>query len=328
MPNALLDHYGEPILGYLSDEAVNEICINAFDDIWVEKDGRLARVTERFKSEDAFGEYLRQIAHSLDQELHESRAPILDARLPDGARVNAAIPPVAVGGAKATIRPYRRTSFTYEDLEELGTAPPGLRDILVDGIASGLNIVISGGTGSGKTAFLRAITQFFRPGERVIVIEDTNENIVPNHDHVVAFEAAKRVGEDDKIASVTMDTLIANALRCRPDRIVVGEIRKSPAAAAYLEAINTGHGGCITTTHANGAVDTLRRISNLLAWSTSSGISSETIDRLVSQNTDLIIHIRKVYEGLTYRRRVTEVLKIDVSGEQEFIIQSNPVARH
>jgi len=254
------------------------------------------------------------------KKAHESRAPILDARLPDGARVNAAIPPVAVGGAKATIRPYRRVSFSYEDLEELGTAPPELRSVIVDGIASGLNVVISGGTGSGKTAFLRAITQFFRPGERVIVIEDTNENIVPNHDHVVAFEAAKRVGEDDRVASVTMDTLIANALRCRPDRIVVGEIRKSPAAAAYLEAINTGHGGCLTTTHANGAVDTLRRISNLLAWSTSSGISSETIDRLVSQNTDLIIHIRKVYEGATYRRRVTEVLKIGVSGEQEFII--------
>lgn len=317
MDDLLVSHYVEPIAKYLADDDVNEVCINRWNDVWIERLGRLEKVDACWESEDHFAECLRQIAHSLEQEIDSARRPVLDARLPNGARVNAVLQPIAVGGAIATIRPFRSKVFTFEDLQSLGTFPSEIAAFFDAAFSSGRNIIIAGETGSGKTAFLRSLSKFFYSGERIVVVEDTNENLAPNHDHVVQFEAANRSSSNRDTVEITMGSLISNALRARPDRIIVGEIRTGEAATAFLQAINTGHSGCVTTIHANDCQETVDRIVDLLGQTASSNVTTERLVRRVTSNTHIIVHVKKYRVDGRARRRVSEIATVSRDGGVE-----------
>jgi pilus assembly protein CpaF len=301
----LLDHYGKPIAALLADPEVTEVCVNRWDEVWVERRGRLRRENGvAWGDEQALVAMIKQVAHSLGQEVASDGNPILDARLPDGTRINATLPPVAVFGPTMSIRPYPKRVFTAQDLLDLEAITPEVLDVLVGAVAGRLNLVISGGTGSGKTTVLRALCQYVDPAERVLTVEDTAENLLPAHPHLLSFEAAKR--PNAKGPQVTMGRLIENALRQRPDRLVVGEIRTPEAATAYLDGLNTGHDGILTTIHANHEVDALARIDVLYARE-ARNIDMAVVERLVRANIHLVAHVARERHGEEVTRRVKGV---------------------
>lgn len=305
----LLVHYGQPIAALLADPSVTEICVNRYDEVWVERAGRLERVPGvGWRDEQALIALIKQIAHSLDQEVDSAGNPILDARLDDGARINANLRPIAVQGANLSIRPYPKRVYTADDLLAMGSLSAGMLATLVAAVRERRNVVIAGGTGSGKTTVLRALCRYIDPAERVLTVEDTAENLLPGHPHLVSYEAARRRGSSLR-REITMGTLIENALRQRPDRLVVGEIRTPEAAAAYLDGLNTGHAGILTTLHANSCADALSRIDVLYARQ-APNLSMAVVERLVRSNIDLVVHVVRDPTPGGPGRRVAEIAAV------------------
>lgn len=299
-----------PILTLLDDPEITEICVNAWNDVWIEKAGRLSRTEARWSSEIELVTFIRQVANALGQEVDEQRRPLLDARLEDGTRLNATLRPIAVFGPCLSIRPFPKRVFALDDLLRLGAVSAEMAEIFRTAVDARLNVLVSGGTGSGKTTLLRCLCRFVPEAERTITIEDTAENLLPDHPHRLSFEAPKR-RQGEGVIAITLGLLIENALRQRPDRIIVGEIRSAEAAAAFIDAVNTGHAGTMSTIHANSAADALARLDVLYARQ-AGNFSIDVIRALIRGNIDLVVHAARqpaAADGPT--RRVKELLWLE-----------------
>ncbi len=303
----LANEISEDILGYgpiqrfLADDSITEVMVNSTEPIYVERDGRIVCTESAFRSEGHLRHVIDRIVSRVGRRIDES-SPMVDARLPDGSRVNAVVPPLAVDGPALTIRKFARDPFQASDLIEFGTLTPEIADFLKLCVEGRLNILISGGTGTGKTTLLNVVSSFIPTEQRIVTIEDAVE-LQLNKAHVVRLEA--RPPNVEGKGEVTIRDLVRNALRMRPDRIVVGEVRGAEALD-MLQAMNTGHDGSLSTLHANSPRDALSRMETMVLLA-GMGIPIAAIRDYVSSALSLIIHLSRLSDG---SRRVTKVSEV------------------
>jgi pilus assembly protein CpaF len=290
-----------PLEIYLADESVSEIMVNAPSEVYVERSGRLERVQKSFSSPRAVLGVIERIVAPLGRHVDES-SPLVDARLPDGSRVNAIIPPLALKGPALTIRKFKRDLLAAADLVALGALTPAMAEFLDTCVKARRNIVISGGTGSGKTTLLNVLAGYIPEGERIVTIEDAAELQLPQ-EHCVRLEA--RPANIEGKGAVTIRDLVRNALRMRPDRIVVGECRGGEALD-MLQAMNTGHDGSLTTLHANSPRDALARLETMVLMS-GMELPLRAIREQVASAVNLIIQQQRFPDGT---RRIAAVSEI------------------
>ncbi len=276
-----------PLEELLGDPAVEEVMVNGPAEVYVERAGRLERVSASFGSEDDLRDTIERVLSPLGRRVDEL-SPMADARLADGSRVNVVIPPLAVDGAAVSIRRFTSIRPDPDALVESGTLTPELRDVLADAVRERSSVLISGGTGSGKTTLLNALSAFIDPAERVVTIEDAAE-LALRQPHVVRLES--RPASIEGRGEVTIRDLLRNALRMRPDRIVIGEVR-GPEALDLLTALNTGHEGALSTVHANSCEDALRRLETL-ALMAGVGLPHAAIREQVARGVDLIVQLER-----------------------------------
>jgi pilus assembly protein CpaF len=301
-----------PITPLLSDPGVSEIMVNGFETIYVERNGQVTPYAQRFLSEESLRAIIDRIVSRVNRRLDES-SPFVDARLPDGCRVNATIPPVSLSGPCLTIRKFRRDPFSIKELVRIGTLTDEASRYLCDAVRRRRNIIVSGGTGSGKTTLLNALSNFIPDEERIITIEDAAE-IRLAKPHVIRLEA--RPANIEGSGAVTIRDLVRNSLRMRPDRIIVGECRGGEALD-MLQAMNTGHDGSITTGHANTARDMLRRLETMVLFS-GVEIPARAIREQIASAIDLVVHTSRVGGG---RRAVTSVTELSGMNETQVLLQ-------
>jgi pilus assembly protein CpaF len=290
-----------PLEPLLTDPAVSEIMVNGPEAVLVERGGTIEHTAVRFDSADALMHVVERILSPLGRRVDEA-SPLVDARLPDGSRVNCVIPPLSLDGPLVTIRRFRRRGFSAEELVQAGALTCELRDFLIRSVAGRLNVVVSGGTGSGKTTFLNVLSSFIDEGERIITIEDAAE-LQLAQGHVLRLES--RAPNLEGEGEVTVRALVRNALRMRPDRIVVGEVRGAEALD-MLQALNTGHDGSMTTVHSNSAADALRRIETL-ALMADVALPHVAVREQVASALDLVVHLERTRNGA---RRVASVAEV------------------
>lgn len=299
------DLFGFGVLqSLLDDPAVTDILVNGPAAVFVERDGRLERTTLKFRDERELSDLVYRIAASVGRELTIER-PFVDARMRDGSRANAVVAPV--GGPDLSIRKFRTVSIPLRGGPPSWVAagfPEVCTDLLERCVRARLDIVVSGATGSGKSTLLRSLAAAIPEDERLVVIEDTNELVLP-HPHVVHLECVP--GRDG--SSVGVADLVANALRMRPDRILVGEVRTPREASALLEALSTGHEGALTSLHAGSAIDAIARLELLLARA--GELSAGAARRYVLGAIDLVVHVARGRNGV---RAVREVAAVDRDG--------------
>jgi pilus assembly protein CpaF len=280
-----------PLEELLADPAVEEVMVNGSDDVYVERGGRIERTEVRFDSERALRDAIERILAPLGRRVDEL-SPMADARLADGSRVNVVIPPLSVDGPALSIRRFTAARPGPDELVASGTLTAELHDLLAAAVRSRRSILISGGTGSGKTTLLNALSAFVDPAERVVTIEDAAE-LRLRQPHVVRLES--RPASVEGRGEVTIRDLLRNALRMRPDRIVIGEVR-GMEALDLLTALNTGHDGALSTVHANSPEDALRRIETL-ALMAGIGLPHEAIREQVRRGIQLVVHLVRGAEG-------------------------------
>ncbi len=303
----LLQWATSDILGYgpleplLQDPEITEIMVNGTDKVFVERNGKIEPTNVKFENDDHILRIIDRIVSPLGRRVDEA-SPMVDARLPSGFRVNATIPPLSLDGPVITIRKFAQTPFTAQDLAANGTINTQLVDFMRACVQARINIVISGGTGTGKTTLLNVISAFIPPNERVITIEDTAE-LQLKQEHVVRLE--KKPPNVEGSGEVTIRQLVINALRMRPDRIIVGEARGGEALD-MLQAMNTGHDGSMTTIHSNSPRDTLSRIETMVLMA-GMELPLKAIREQVSSAIDLIFHIGRMRDGTRKVVKVTEV---------------------
>lgn len=290
-----------PLQPLLEDPEVTEVLVNAGRDVWVERAGRLERLALQVDPVTV-GHLIERVVAPLGRRIDRS-SPIVDARLPDGARFHAVIPPLAVDGPCLSIR-----RFTARDLPLSAFAAPGVVALLDEVVASGANVVVSGPTSSGKTTLLNSLAGRVERGERIVTIEDAAELRLPG-DHVVRLEA--RPATADGVGEVTVRALVRAALRMRPDRLVVGEVRGAEALDMVM-AMSTGHDGSLATVHANSAVDALRRLEVMVLQG--SDLPLAAVRDLVDAAVDVVVHVDRGARG---HRRVVEVVEVREPGTCE-----------
>ena len=290
----------EPLLG---DPSVDEVMVNGPRAVYVERRGRLERVGVEFGDESELMHAIERILAPLGRRVDEA-SPLCDARLPDGSRVNVVIPPLSLSGACLTVRRFRREGFSLRELVGNGTLPAALAELLAVSVAARASILVSGGTGSGKTTTLNALSGAIPGEERIVTIEDAAELRLRQR-HVVRLEA--RPANLEGRGEVTIRQLVRNALRMRPDRIVVGEVRGAEALD-MLQALNTGHDGSLTTVHANSPEDALRRVETL-ALMAGVGLPHEAVREQAASAIDLIVHQARLPDGSRAVQSVTEVVR-------------------
>ena len=290
-----------PLEELLADEAVEEVMVNGHERVYVERAGRIERTQVSFPSEQALRDAIERILTPLGRRVDEL-SPMVDARLEDGSRVHVVIPPLAVDGPSMSIRRFSAVRPGPRELVELGTITEELHDQLAAAVAARRSVLVSGGTGSGKTTLLNALSAFIDSGERVITIEDAAE-LRLRQPHVVRLES--RPSNVEGRGRVTIRDLLRGALRMRPDRIVIGEVRGGEALD-LLMALNTGHEGALSTVHANSPEDALRRLETL-ALMAGVGLPHEAIREQLGRGLDLIIHLARLSDG---SRRVVEVAEV------------------
>jgi pilus assembly protein CpaF len=291
----------EPLL---RDPSVEEVMVNGPGAVWVERSGRMERAGVAFATEGDLRHAIERILAPLGRRVDEAE-PLCDARLPDGSRVNVVIPPLAVDGPILTIRRFRARGLSPDDLVELGTWTPPLRDVLTRAVAGRLNVLVSGGTGSGKTTTLNALSSFIGEGERIVTVEDAAE-LRLQQPHVVRLEA-RPAGLEGR-GEVTIRRLVRNALRMRPDRIVVGEVRGGEALD-MLSAMTTGHDGSLSTVHAGSAEEALRRIETL-ALMAGVGLPHAAIREQLADAIDLVVHQARLPDGTRRVVSLSEVVRV------------------
>lgn len=290
-----------PLEPFLRDPEVTEIMVNGHDQIFVERFGKLFRVEASFSNEAHLRRTIDKVVGRVGRRVDEA-SPMVDARLPDGSRVNAVVPPVALDGSILTIRKFAVDPYGAEDLVGFGTMTRTVCDFLASCVRGRLNIVISGGTGSGKTTTLNALSSFIPDDERIVTVEDAAE-LQLHQEHVVRLES--RPANIEGKGQIAIRDLVRNALRMRPDRIVVGEVRDA-AALDMLQAMNTGHDGSITTVHANSPRDSLARLETMVLMA-GLELPVRAIREQVSSAIDLVVHQARLRDG---SRRMTHICEV------------------
>jgi pilus assembly protein CpaF len=290
-----------PIEAFLADPTITEVMVNADDAIFIERGGRLHLTDARFMTPRHVRKVIERIVASVGRRIDES-SPLVDARLPDGSRVNAVIPPLAVDGPMLTIRKFAKTALTAADLIRAGTLTADAAGFLDACVRSRRNILISGGTGSGKTTLLNAVSSFIPEHERIVTIEDAVE-LRLHQRHVIRLEA--RPPNVEGKGQITIRQLVHNSLRMRPDRIVVGEVRGGEALD-MLQAMNTGHEGSLSTLHANRPRDALSRLETMVLMA-GLDLPVRSIREQVASALDLVVHLNRMGDG---SRRVTEIAEV------------------
>ena len=293
-----------PLEPLLRDPAVDEVMVSGCAPVWVERGGRLERTGVRFASDADLRDAIERILAPLGRRVDDA-SPVCDARLSDGSRVHVVIPPLAVDGPALTIRRFRRRGFGPEDLVDCGTIDQALLDVLGEAVAARRSILVCGGTGSGKTTTLNALSAFVDAGERIVTIEDAAE-LRLRQPHVVRLEA--RPPNLEGRGEVTIRTLVRNALRMRPDRIVVGEVRGAEALD-LLVALSSGHDGSLCTLHAGSCAEALRRLETL-ALMADVGLPHAAIREQVADAIDLVVCQARMPDGARRVVEVTEVVRV------------------
>jgi len=290
-----------PLERLLADESVTEIMVNGPNEIWIERGGRLSQSDVQFNDEWHLRRIINKMVAQVGRRIDES-SPMVDARLPDGSRVNAVIPPLSLSGPLITIRKFSRRRLTLDDMIKMGTLSQETVEFLQRCIKAQLNMLISGGTGSGKTTLLNALSTAIPNEERIVTIEDAAE-LRLNQDHVLRMEARPKdlAGENE----IPIRALVRNSLRMRPDRIIVGEVRGAEALD-MLQAMNTGHDGSLSTIHSNTARDALARVETMVLMA-GYDLPVRAIREQVSSALECIIHLERLEDG---SRRVTSVTEV------------------
>jgi pilus assembly protein CpaF len=292
--------YG-PIQCLLDDPEVSEVMVNSYKKVYIERKGMLIKTNVIFDSDEHVMRIIESIVLPLGRRV-DSDSPMVDARLPDGSRVNAVIPPVAIDGPMLTIRKFSKSKLTIDQLIEFETLTPKMADFLRACVLGRLNIVVSGGTGSGKTTLLNVLSGFIPETERVVTIEDSAE-LRLDQDHVIRMEA--RSPNIDGRGEVTIRDMVRNALRMRPDRIIVGECRGGEALD-MLQAMNTGHDGSVTTLHANSPRDALSRLETMVLMA-GMELPLKVIRQQIASAVDLIVHQSRLRDGHRKTTAISEV---------------------
>jgi pilus assembly protein CpaF len=307
----LIDEIADDTLGHgplerlLADDSVTEIMVNGPSDVWIERRGRLYETTVRFADDAHLRRIINRIVSQIGRRVDES-SPMVDARLQDGSRVNAIIPPLSLSGPLLTIRKFMRDRLDLDDLVRLGTLSAEATEFLDVCLRAELNVLVSGGTGSGKTTLLNAMSTRISDDERIVTIEDAAE-LRLNQRHVLRLESRPPNIEGE--GQVAIRDLLRNSLRMRPDRIIVGEIR-GPEALDMLQAMNTGHDGSLSTVHANTSRDALARVETMVLMS-GYDLPVSAIRQQVASALDLIVHIERMPEGARKVTQITEVQRME-----------------
>lgn len=298
---------GLGVLGQIIDDTdVTEVMINGFEDIFIEKAGRLFKLDNRFESRRELEIIITKFVSRAGRVVNESE-PIVDTRLEDGSRVNVVMPPVALNGPIVTIRRFPKEAMTVKKLIDYGSITPEVAEVVEILVKAKYNIFVSGGTGSGKTTFLNALSNFIPHDERIITIEDSAELQIKNIDNLVRLET-KNAGPDGK-GAITIRDLIKSSLRMRPERIVVGEVRGAEALD-MLQAMNTGHDGSLSTGHANSTYDMLSRLETMVLQG-ADGLPLEAIRQQIASAVDIIIHLSRLRDKSRRTMEIVEVLGYD-----------------
>lgn len=302
-----------PILPLLEDESVTEVMVNSFDEIWVEVGGKIQKTPARFADEDSLRAAVNNIAQSVGRRINDEH-PRLDARLPNGYRIHAVIPPCARKGTTIAIRKFAEVQFTFKDYVRLGAMTTDAAQFLDICMKLGKNILVSGGTGSGKTTLLSVLCNRIPRGQRIIVIEDSSELKV-DYEHVVFFET--RMSDESGKGEVTIRDLLKSSLRLRPDRIIVGEVRGAEALE-LVQAMNTGHKGCLGTIHANSPSDGIVRLE-ALAQGADAKLSEKALRYQIASAIDIIVQASRFADGSRRIASIAEVRGFDSNGAYDVV---------
>ncbi|ROH88136.1 CpaF family protein [Pseudomethylobacillus aquaticus] len=302
--------YG-PLESLIRDDNINDILVNGARHIYVERFGKLERSQLRFIDDEHVLRVIRRILAPLGRRIDEA-SPTVDARLPDGSRLNAIIPPLALNGPCMSIRKFRKDPITSDDLISFGSMDRNIRDFLEEASRRRVNVIISGGTGAGKTTLLNMLSRAIPEDERIVTIEDAAE-LKLDHDHVVRLET--RPANTEGQGEITAHELVRNALRMRPDRIILGEVR-SKEVMDMLQAMNTGHDGCMSTVHANSPTDALLRIEMLAGLAGFQG-AEVTLRKMIAAAIEVVIQISRLPNG---KRKITSIAEIVGLRDDRFVI--------
>ncbi|XPE05252.1 CpaF family protein [Arthrobacter sp. N1] len=303
----LIQDVADDVLGFgplqrlLDDATVTEIMVNRMDQIYVEQKGRLTLSESRFSSEEHLRRVIERIVSKVGRRIDES-SPFVDARLEDGSRVNAVIPPLAVNGSSLTIRKFSKVPLTVQNLIDFGTLTPEMAELLDACVKAKLNIIVSGGTGTGKTTLLNVLSSFLPGDERIVTIEDAVELQIQQQ-HVVRLES--RPPNTEGKGAVTIRDLVRNSLRMRPDRIVIGEVRGGESLD-MLQAMNTGHDGSLSTVHSNSPRDAVARLETLVLMA-GMDLPLRAIREQIASAVHLVVQISRLRDG---SRRITHVTEV------------------
>lgn len=287
----------------ISDDSITEVMINGADNIFIEKNGKLQKLDKQFESQRRLEDIIQRIVGLAGREVNQAN-PIVDTRLPDGSRVNVVLPPIALCGPTMTIRKFSKTPMTIERLIQYGSLTQEIADKLELLVRAKYNIFICGGTGSGKTTFLNALSNYIPKDERVITIEDSAELQITGVENLVSLET--RNANASGAGQITIRDLIKSSLRMRPERIVVGEVRGGEALD-MLQAMNTGHDGSLSTGHANSTRDMLSRLETMVLQG-AAGLPLEAIRQQIASAVDIIIHLSRLRDHSRKTMEITEVV--------------------
>lgn len=287
----------------IKDDDITEVMINGIDEIFIEKKGHLHQLKDTFESERQLEDIIQRIVGLAGREVNQAN-PIVDTRLPDGSRVNVVLPPIALKGPTVTIRKFSKNPMTIEKLIEYGSITQEIADVLELLVRAKYNIIICGGTGSGKTTFLNAVSNYIPHDERVITIEDSAELQIVGIDNLVSLET--RNANSSGVGAITIRDLIKSSLRMRPERIVVGEVRGGEALD-MLQAMNTGHDGSLSTGHANSTKDMLSRLETMVLQG-AEGLPLQAIRQQMASAIDIIVHLSRLRDKSRKTMEITEVI--------------------
>ena len=287
----------------INDDTITEVMINGHENVFIEQSGRLFKLDKQFESQRRLEDIIQRIVGTAGREVNQAN-PIVDTRLADGSRVNVVLPPIALCGPTITIRKFSKTPMTIEKLIQYGSITQEIADKLELLVKAKYNIFICGGTGSGKTSFLNALTNYIPKDERVITIEDSAELQIVGIDNLVSLET--RNANAAGVGEITIRDLIKSSLRMRPERIVVGEVRGGEALD-MLQAMNTGHDGSLSTGHANSTVDMLSRLETMVLQG-AAGLPLEAIRQQIASAVDVIIHLSRLRDKSRKTMEITEVV--------------------
>lgn len=296
--------YG-PLRELMEDETVNDILVNGPDNVWVERFGKLVKTDKTFINNDQLTDIAKRMVSSVGRRLDNS-VPLVDSRLPDGSRLNVVIAPIALDGTSISIRKFSKSKKSLQELVNFGSMTLEMANFLIIAARSRVNIIVSGGTGSGKTTLLNALSSYISHDERVLTLEDTAE-LRLDQPHVVRLET--RMAGAENTGEVSMQDLVINALRMRPERIIIGECR-GPEAFQMLQAMNTGHDGSMSTLHANSPRDAVARLESMVMMA-SAKLPLEAIRRNIASAVNIIIQASRLNDGSRKVMNITEVMGME-----------------